>query len=246
MTTDNGLGIQACRHGPIVSHLSFSDDSLLFAKASQECSERPLNMLKIREIFIKAVLQAIPIYAMQCFLFIKPLCDEITNKKGLVATPLSFGEAFGTAKLAILHKGARWPIGNGLTTRIKVVWIPSQLNSLAPSSGTNFNEESKREFSKEEAEAICKVPLMNRNAEDKLIWNWNADGNYTVQNGCAFNARIQGASFACLRCGNESKDIMYALRERPIAKSALALSGFSNHICDGDVNSGVDWIEIAA
>ncbi|KAK5812169.1 hypothetical protein PVK06_027584 [Gossypium arboreum] len=45
---------------------------------------------------------------------------------------------------AILHKGARWRIGNGLTTQIKEdVWIPAQLNSLAQSPCTNFNEESK-------------------------------------------------------------------------------------------------------
>ncbi|KAH1081553.1 hypothetical protein J1N35_021314 [Gossypium stocksii] len=99
----------------------------------------------------------------------------------------------------ILHKGARWWIRNGLTTRVKEdVWIPTQLNSLALSPCTNFNEESKvcelidasrmvwrenlikREFSKEEAEAICKISLVNQNAEDKLIWKWNADGNYSV------------------------------------------------------------------
>ncbi|PPR91690.1 hypothetical protein GOBAR_AA28987 [Gossypium barbadense] len=63
-------------------------------------------------------------------------------------------------------------------------WTPTQLNSLALSPCTNFNEGSKREnlikreFSKEEAEAICKILLVNQNAKDKLIWNWNADGNY--------------------------------------------------------------------
>ncbi|KAK5831336.1 hypothetical protein PVK06_015132 [Gossypium arboreum] len=180
-------------------------------------------------------------YAMQCFLLSKSLRDEISTQVS-VATPLSFGEAFGTDKLFFIKR-----------------------ENLI-----------KREFSKEEAEAICKILLVNQNAKDKLIWNWNADGNYWVRSGysvcfnrlttwdlielhetlygkrrvcnnilplgCALNARIQGASFACLRCGNELEDIMHALHECPIAKSALALSRFSTQIYDGDVNSSFFFI----
>ncbi|KAA3455882.1 reverse transcriptase [Gossypium australe] len=126
-------GAKVCRGAPIVTHLMFADDCILFGEAStrgvnafkdilseyEACSGQCVNFEKStvfcspnvtdqdknlvvqvlgvqssndpeswstkfisqggKEVFIKAVLQAIPTYAMSCFLLPKALCSELEN-----------------------------------------------------------------------------------------------------------------------------------------------------------------------
>lgn len=49
-----------------------------FSKKVECCSIRYLSMGS-KEVFIKAILQAIPLYTMQCFLLPKIMCSKLEN-----------------------------------------------------------------------------------------------------------------------------------------------------------------------
>ncbi|MBA0800446.1 hypothetical protein Gohar_010876 [Gossypium harknessii] len=73
----------------------------------------------------------------------------------------------------------------------------------------------KEEFSNDEADGILKIPLMKLDIEDKLVWNGNNNGIYSVGSEC------------------------------PIAKSVMMKSDMPERVRNGEVSSGVDWIELA-
>lgn len=48
LAINSGLrGIKVCLHAPSIKHLLFTDDSLIFCKASRSSSQQLLNILKI-------------------------------------------------------------------------------------------------------------------------------------------------------------------------------------------------------
>ena len=100
----------------------------------------------------------------------------------------------------ILLSGHCWRVGNGLSINVlKDKWIPNYPTNkiLHPVHGDvtdmlvadmiNLNlhiwrsEEVMATFHREEAEAICQIPLSRRDVNDTIIWLHNSNGVFTVK-----------------------------------------------------------------
>lgn len=100
----------------------------------------------------------------------------------------------------ILKSGHCWRVGNGNSINaLKDRWIPNylankilhlvheNLDEMLVSNLINLelhvwrNEEIMFTFHREEAEAICKIPLSRRNVNDAIIWLHISKGTFTVK-----------------------------------------------------------------
>lgn len=100
----------------------------------------------------------------------------------------------------VIDLGARWSIGNGTNVRVwKDNWLPKQTNfkvwSPVSSLGENamvcelIDADTKSwdrmkvldNFVNQEAQQILDIPLSWRLPDDKLMWHWEKDGQYSVR-----------------------------------------------------------------
>ncbi|XP_075633802.1 uncharacterized protein LOC142606321 [Castanea sativa] len=92
-------GVATSARGPTISHLFFTDDSLIFGRATIREGEEIQRVLQLKqkvvnkltgwkekllsndgkEILIKTVAQAVPSYMMNCFKLPNTLCEELTG-----------------------------------------------------------------------------------------------------------------------------------------------------------------------
>ncbi|GKB81236.1 ribonuclease H [Tanacetum coccineum] len=77
-------GVKVCRGAPKISHLFFADDNIFFTRSSVEESCRSTGRWKektlsiaAKEVLIKSVAQAMPMYIMNIFLLPGNLIDDI-------------------------------------------------------------------------------------------------------------------------------------------------------------------------
>ncbi|WRX15972.1 Reverse transcriptase domain - like 10 [Theobroma cacao] len=107
-------GLTVCRQGSNITHLFFANDSMIFGKAQiQEVFKRVSNwkskVLSIvgREVLIKAVAQAIPIYVMSCFKLPDTLCAEIDSVYARYFPNVNFCEALIGSNPSYLWRSLR-------------------------------------------------------------------------------------------------------------------------------------------
>jgi hypothetical protein len=100
----------------------------------------------------------------------------------------------------VMEMGLRWTIGNGQNVRIwKDNWLPNQagfkvcspinlleedalVSQLIDSTNRSWNMNLVRQiFSPFEAQQILNIPLSWRLPNDKRIWHWERDGNFSVR-----------------------------------------------------------------
>jgi hypothetical protein len=100
----------------------------------------------------------------------------------------------------VVRMGARWRIGNGNKVRIwKDGWIPNNSDSFVKGPRVQLDENAlvselidtnskmwRREavrswFNPHEAKKILSIPLSHRLPEDKIIWGWEKNGEFSVR-----------------------------------------------------------------
>ncbi|GJZ32468.1 nucleotide-binding alpha-beta plait domain-containing protein [Tanacetum coccineum] len=154
-----------------------------------------------REVLIKSVIQAIPTYAMQCYLLPKdPKVDG-----GLGFHDL---EAFNTALLAkqwwrlLMNPGSFWgkvikglyfPRSNFLIAKrgSRPSWLWNSLlhghdlllHGVRWQNGAWNTRMLQKYVSVREAEIISGIPISQTGCPDELVWHFDAKGQYTVKSG---------------------------------------------------------------
>ncbi|KAH1122939.1 hypothetical protein J1N35_006099 [Gossypium stocksii] len=116
-----------------------------------------------KEVFIKAVLQAIPVYAK-------------------VGSYPSFTWRSICGARDMFNEGLLWRIGSGEKVNIwNDPWIPSPGNDKE--AGTWNKEVISRILDNAQAQRIFSIPLVGCNVPDLLVWHHDAFGEYSVKNG---------------------------------------------------------------
>ena len=108
------------------------------------------------------------------------------------------------AAMPILQSGHCWRVGNGvLINALKDKWLPNfptnmVLNPIQNNWGELINpelnvwryEDIRTIFHKDEADAICQIPLSRRYVADTIVWLHNPRGEFTVKSAYHVARRI--------------------------------------------------------
>ncbi|KAL5556875.1 hypothetical protein UlMin_039111 [Ulmus minor] len=154
-----------------------------------------------REVLSKAIIQAIPTYAMNLFKLPSSLIKELHR----LSAQFWWGGEHGKRKIILwgreLYKqGLRRKIGSGQDTYIyHDCWLPragvfkissprvlgkfDKVSSLITASGSWDSSLIRESFHEDEAEAILSLPLPKRTTPDTLRWHYDKSGHYTVRSG---------------------------------------------------------------
>ena len=106
------------------------------------------------------------------------------------------------ALLHVLKSGYCWKVGNGFSIKVlRDRWIPNHpTNSIIHSANDGMEDLLVSDlidqdlhwwrsdyiinlFQREDAEAICKIPLSRRYVVDSIVWVHNKSGRFTVKSG---------------------------------------------------------------
>ncbi|KAK2634246.1 hypothetical protein Ddye_029038 [Dipteronia dyeriana] len=180
-------GFKCIRFTPIISHLFFTDDSLLFSKAScKEC----VVLRGISDNYMKAFGQVVNFNKSD-------ICVSKSTSKCSLGSVIWNGLLW---EKKILVAGSRWRIRDGSSVSIyEDRWVPrpstfrifsppkfgvnTLVSALITDSG-GWNVPLVREsFLPEDAEAILSMPFGTSQSTDSLIWHYENYGTYSVRSG---------------------------------------------------------------
>ncbi|KAK3204934.1 hypothetical protein Dsin_018980 [Dipteronia sinensis] len=197
-----GLGFKCCRCAPIISHMFFADDSILFCKASKENN---LCIKKILETYEHGSGQQINLHKSS--ITFSPIVDDLT-RSGI------------QQQLDLLVKGLRWGVGDGNKIRVfKDQWTPRPL-SFKPTThdpGADMkvvdlldNDSRMWDIGKLnevllpiDKDIVLTIPISWRKSIDFLLWHFDKSCVYTINSGyrvaCTQNleALVSNSSISC-------------------------------------------------
>ncbi|KAA3453378.1 reverse transcriptase [Gossypium australe] len=156
-----------------------------------------------KEVFIKSVLQAIPLYAMQCFLMPKTFCRKLEGimNKFWWTNNKSFRGIHWSGARELIENGLLWRVGNGYDINIwNDPWLPGRennrvllqqilpnwttVNQLIDCETYIWNEELLFNiFDVDTARRILSIPIAECRSEDLRVWKYEGSGEYTVKSG---------------------------------------------------------------
>ncbi|KAL5560825.1 hypothetical protein UlMin_037036 [Ulmus minor] len=163
-----------------------------------------------REVLSKAVIQAIPSYAMNLFKPPISLINELHrlclyfHQSSFLEAKVNSSSSFVWRSIVwgrgLFMQGSRRKIGSGEDTFIyHDRWLPrdgvfkissprvlgelDKVSSLITASGSWDSNLIRASFHPDEAEAILSLPLPRRNIPDSFLWHFDKSGHYTVRSG---------------------------------------------------------------
>jgi hypothetical protein len=167
---------------------AFSEVNDRIWKRLQGWKEKLLSQVG-REVLIKAVIQAIPKYAMSVFNFPAGLCADICS----MANRFCWGQRGGNRKIHWLRKeklvipkgGDAWvssPTTHRILSPCCVLDPNATVDSLIVSETMSWNKPLlNRVFWPRDISLILEIPLSLRKPPNKLIWSGTKNGQFTVR-----------------------------------------------------------------
>ncbi|XP_017648057.2 uncharacterized protein LOC108488279 [Gossypium arboreum] len=124
-----------------------------------------------KEVFVKSILQSIPVYAMQYFELPKLLCRKLED---ILLAKIGFYPSFTWRSICnardFIADGVLWKIGNGIKVNIwNDPWLPGVENN--------------RISGQHQVQRIISIPIFETSTEDLLVWKYEGSGEYSVKSG---------------------------------------------------------------
>ncbi|KAA3469410.1 reverse transcriptase [Gossypium australe] len=164
-----------------------------------------------KKVFVKSVLQAIPVYVMQCFALPKMLCRKL--------------EGIMNNARDLITDGILWRIGNGASVNIwNDPWLPGAGNNrlsvqtinpnwttvdqLIEAETNTWNKDLIYNFVNDDhATCIFSIPISEVKLEDMLVWKHEGIGEYSVKSG---TLRVEVDCSLCKAAPEDSDHLLWS------------------------------------
>ncbi|GAU45071.1 hypothetical protein TSUD_85570 [Trifolium subterraneum] len=239
-------GVRICRGASEVSHLLFADDCFLLCRA---------NVAEVNEL-----VRILHTYeqASESEIIGSKLIEAIYfPHSSLFETPLGYNPSFAWRSMwqarQILSLGCRWRIGSGDNIRVMHdpwlrgsanIWVPSPQPtdvyqfSVRDSLHENYKAwniaKVRNLFSKDLAERILETPLVSSVPEDKVVWEEERNGCYSVKSGGCLSTRSRllerrvECTLNCPVCDEEIEDELHIFFRCAVARDSWCAAGLSS------------------
>uniref|UniRef100_A0A803Q944 RRM domain-containing protein n=1 Tax=Cannabis sativa TaxID=3483 RepID=A0A803Q944_CANSA len=190
-------GLNFGRNGLTVSHLFFADDSLVFFEANDKECEVFKELL---DNYCKTSGQVVNFHKFEmCFGKTVP---QVTRDRLAAVMGVRVVENYGSLVWGkeIIQQGYRWCIGDGNNVRVledpwlprpmsfkiyDTPFLPSQLylTNLKRADDTWDLAFIRAIFNGDDAELILGIPTNDASINDKIMWHYSRNGEYSVRSG---------------------------------------------------------------